>query len=104
MRRKRRLHYIYKHKNNQFMLTVKKFGVRWCQPCLMLAPIFEEVKKENPNVRFVDIDVDDNKDLAIQSGVQSVPTIIFEKDGQQVHRFSGVKPKSVVNSIIKQYL
>lgn len=86
------------------MLTVKKFGVRWCQPCLMLAPIFEEVKKENPNVQFIDIDVDNNKDLALQSGVQSVPTIVFEKDGQQVHRFSGVKPKSVVNSIIKQYL
>lgn len=104
MRRKRRLYYIYKHKNNQFMLTVKKFGASWCQPCRMLAPIFEEVKKENPNVQFIDIDVDNNKDLALQSGVQSVPTVIFEKDGQQVHRFSGVKPKSVVNSIIKQYL
>lgn len=60
------------------MLTVKKFSATWCMPCRQMVPVFEEVKKENPNVRFVDIDVDDNKDLAIQSGAQSVPTIIFE--------------------------
>lgn len=85
------------------MLVVKKFSAEWCQPCRQMAPVFDEVKTENPNIQFIEIDVDTNRDIAIQSGVSSVPTIIFEKDGQQVYRFSGVKPKSAINNIIKQY-
>ena len=46
MRRKRRLHYIHKHKNNQFMVTVKKFSATWCMPCRQMVPVFEEVKKK----------------------------------------------------------
>lgn len=85
------------------MLVVKKFSAEWCQPCRQMVPVFEEVKQENPNIQFIEIDVDTNRDLTIQDGVQTVPTIIFEKDGQQVYRFSGVKPKSAINNIIKQY-
>lgn len=85
------------------MLIIKKYSAKWCQPCRVLIPIFEEVKQENPNIQFIDIDVDENRDSAKESGVQSVPTVIFEKEGQQVYRFSGVKSKSVINNIIKQY-
>ena len=85
------------------MLIVKKYWADWCKPCHVLAPIFEEVKQENPNIQFIEINVDTNRDIAIQSGVSSVPTSIFEKDGQQLYRFSGVKPKSAINNIIKQY-
>ena len=36
-------------------------------------------------------------------GISSVPTVIVMKNGSEVHRFSGVKPKNVINSIINQY-
>ncbi len=85
------------------MLTVKRYTATWCQPCRQMAPIFEEVKRENPNTQFMEIDVDDNKNMALQEGVQSVPTIIFEKDGQQVYRFSGIRSKSFISGIINQY-
>jgi thioredoxin 1 len=90
------------------MLTVKRYTATWCQPCKQLAPIFSELQNEMTNERdqvtFQTIDVDQNKDAAIEANVSSVPTVILEKNGQQVYRFSGVLPKSVIAGIIRQHL
>jgi thioredoxin 1 len=69
----------------------------------MLSPIFGEVQNEVSDVMFETIDVDINKDKATQYLVYSVPTVIIEKDGQIVNRFSGVKPKTAIISLINQY-
>ena len=90
------------------MLIVKRYTATWCGPCKQLAPVFEELKNEMTNeaspVSFQTIDVDINKGEAIGSGISSVPTVILEKDGIQVYRFSGVMPKSVIAGIIRKYL
>ena len=90
------------------MLTVKRYTATWCQPCKQLAPIFEALQSEMTNERdqivFQTIDVDMIKEEAIQSGITSVPTVILEKDGVQVYRFSGVLPKAVIAGTIKKYL
>jgi thioredoxin 1 len=86
------------------MLVVKKYFATWCQPCKQLNPIFEELQSEMPNVQFQTIDVDQNRDAAVEANVSSVPTVIFEKDGQQVYRFSGVLPKSVIAGTIQKFL
>lgn len=86
------------------MMTVKRFTAAWCGPCKQLAPVFEELKNEITNVTFETIDVDANREAAIEKGISSVPTVILEKDGTQVYRFSGVLPKSVIAGIIKQHL
>jgi len=86
------------------MLTVKRYTATWCQPCKQLAPVFEELKNEISEASFQTIDVDMNKDSAVESGITSVPTVILEKDGTQVYRFSGVMPKSVIAGIIRKHL
>jgi thioredoxin 1 len=86
------------------MLTVKRYTATWCGPCKQLAPIFSELQGEIPGVSFQTIDVDNNRDLALENNISSVPTVILEKDGQQVYRFSGVLPKSVIAGIIRQHL
>jgi thioredoxin 1 len=85
-------------------MTVKRFTAAWCGPCKQLAPVFEELKNEITNVNFETIDVDMDREAAIEKGISSVPTVILEKDGTQVYRFSGVLPKSVIAGIIKQHL
>jgi thioredoxin 1 len=85
-------------------MTVKRFTAAWCGPCKQLAPVFEELKNEITNVTFETIDVDMDREAAIEKGISSVPTVILEKDGTQVYRFSGVLPKSVIAGIIKQHL
>jgi thioredoxin 1 len=69
----------------------------------MLAPIFGEVQNEVSGVSFETVDVDYDKDKASQYSVSSVPTVIIEKDGQIINRFSGVKPKMAIISLINQY-
>ena len=86
------------------MLIVKRFTAAWCQPCKQLAPVFNELQSEMPNVQFQTIDVDMDKASALENGVSSIPTVIFEKDGQQVYRFSGVIPKSTIAGAIRQHL
>ena len=86
------------------MVKVKRYTATWCGPCKQLAPIFEELKKEITEVTFETIDVDQNKEAVIAEGIVSVPTVVLEKDGQQVYRFSGVLPKSVIAGVIKKYL
>jgi thioredoxin-like negative regulator of GroEL len=86
------------------MLTVKRYTASWCQPCKQLAPTFDALQSEISGVSFQTIDVDADKDAAIQAGVTSVPTVVFEKDGIPVYRFSGVLPKSVIAGHIRKYL
>ena len=86
------------------MLTIKRYTATWCQPCKQLAPIFAELQNEITEASFQTIDVDQNRDAAIEANVSSVPTVVFEKDGQQVYRFSGVMPKAVIAGTIKKFL
>ena len=90
------------------MLIVKRFTASWCQPCKQLAPVFNELQNEMVNeldqVQFQTIDVDTNKSEVLENGISSVPTVILEKDGQQVYRFSGVLPKTTIAGLIRKHL
>jgi thioredoxin 1 len=86
------------------MVEVKKFYGEWCGPCKLLAPVVNEIKGEMPNVKFTDVDVDDNGDLASKYGVRGVPTIVIEKDGVEVKRLVGMQQKGVLLNAIKSYL
>jgi len=83
------------------MLKVLKFSASWCGPCKQLTPIFDQVKSEVSGVSFQDVDVDADSALAIKYNVRGVPTIIFEKDGQEVKRLVGIQQKSLLTSTIK---
>jgi len=86
------------------MLTIKRFTSSWCQPCKSLAPIMDQIQQEIPEALFITIDVDQNKEAAAAANITSIPTVIFEKDGQQVYRFSGILTKSVIAGAIRQHL
>ena len=90
------------------MLVVKRYTAAWCGPCKQLAPVFSESQNEMRNeatpVVFQTIDVDENRDAALAANVSSVPTVIFEKNGESVYRFSGVLPKSVIAGTIRKFI
>jgi len=71
------------------MLTIKYFTASWCGPCKMFGPIVDKAISET-GVSIQKVDVDSNKDLALQYGVMSVPTLIFEQDRVVVNRRTGV--------------
>lgn len=78
------------------------FYADWCEPCKMLAPIIEEIKKETEGfLKVVKINVDEYPELAAQYGVRSIPTLVYVKDGEVENQIIGFRPKKDILSIIK---
>jgi thioredoxin 1 len=85
------------------MLKVIKFSASWCGPCKQLTPIFNQVKSEVSDVAFQEVDVDAESSLAIQYKVRGVPTIVIEKDGQEVKRIVGGTTQATLTSTINSF-
>lgn len=62
-------------------LVVIDLYADWCGPCRMLAPIFEQVAGEYPDVKFAKLNVDEEMGLARAFNAQSIPMLAFVKDG-----------------------
>ena len=81
-------------------LTLVDFWATWCGPCRMVAPIVEELASETPDVLFGKIDVDENPDVAMGLGINSIPTLMLFKDGKLVDRVIGARPKEDIRRMI----
>lgn len=83
-------------------LAVVDFSAVWCGPCQMLAPIMEELSDEmDGEVDFFSADVDENRDLAYQFDIQSIPAIVVFANGEEVTRTVGFKPKEELKELIE---
>jgi thioredoxin 1 len=77
----------------------------WCGPCQMMAPIFEELDKElGSTYKFLSLNVDEARELAIEYGVSSVPTFIFINNNEIKGRETGSMSKERLMSKITEYL
>ncbi len=66
----------------------------WCRPCLMVAPILDELAEEySGKVSFVKVDVDQNPKTAAKYGIMSIPTLLIFKNGEPVSQIVGFRPK-----------
>ena len=83
-------------------LAVVDFSAVWCGPCQMLAPIMEELSGEmDGEVDFFSADVDENRDLAYQFDIQSIPAIVVFANGEEVTRTVGFQPKEELKELIE---
>jgi thioredoxin 1 len=86
------------------MIEVKKFEAEWCGPCRMLKPTFQKLEQKfNEGVNFTYINVDENEELATKYGVRGIPTVVFEKDGKEVQRFTGVQSEMAYTNAINEW-
>lgn len=86
-------------------VTLIDFWASWCPPCKVMNPVVEELEKEFAGkVEFVKYDVDQNAEAAGKYGVMSIPTYVIEKDGKEVARASGAKPKEELKRWIEEHI
>ncbi len=75
--------------------TLVDFWAVWCGPCRMVAPVVDEIAREQAGkLKVMKLDVDENQNTAMAYGVMSIPTLILFKNGQPVERIVGFRPKS----------
>ena len=77
------------------------FSAEWCAPCKMLHPILKQVKDSlGDQVKIVKIDVDQNRELAMQYRIQSVPTLMLFQKGEMKWKGMGVMQAKQLESTI----
>jgi thioredoxin len=77
----------------------------WCGPCQQMAPVFEELEKEQgAHYTFAKLNVDEARDVSIKLGVSSVPTFIFFKNGEIQGKETGYMGKEALHEKIKSIL
>jgi len=70
------------------------FWAPWCRPCLMAAPVLEELAKEYADrITFAKLDVDQNAQTAAKYNIMAIPNLIIFKEGKPVSQIVGFKPK-----------
>ena len=70
------------------------FWAPWCRPCLMAAPVLEELAKEYATkITFAKLDVDQNPQTAAKYNIMAIPNLLIFKEGQPVSQIVGFKPK-----------
>jgi len=76
------------------------FWAPWCGPCQMVLPIVEEIAAENPHIKVAKVNVQEQRELAKQFRVMSIPALFVMKDGKIVNQALGAMPKQQILNLI----
>jgi len=85
--------------------AVVDFWATWCQPCLALGPIVEELAGDYAGkIKVAKMNVDDNPNTPAKYGIRSIPTILIFKDGELKDSSVGVVSKGKLEEMINKNL
>jgi thioredoxin 1 len=85
--------------------TLVDFWAEWCAPCRAVAPILEEIARENDGkLRVVKLNVDENPDITQRLGILSIPTLILFSKGEEMARIVGARAKEQLLKEIEPHL
>ena len=76
------------------------FWAPWCGPCRMVSPIVDEIAAERGDIKVGKVNVDEERELAGQFGVMSIPTLVVIKGGRVVNQMVGARPKSQILAML----
>ena len=74
--------------------VVVDFWAEWCGPCKIVSPILERLAEEYVGkIKFVKLDTEENFETSESYGILSLPTLLVFKEGQQIERITGARPR-----------
>ena len=78
------------------------FWAEWCGPCRMLAPVLAEFAESHDDVKVGKVNVDEQRALAAQFGIMSIPTLILFRDGKPVAQKIGLQNAASLEQLISE--
>jgi len=86
-------------------IVVIGFFAEWCMPCLIIAPIVDELsEKFKGRIKFGKVDIESNKELAQKFDVSSIPNLVLFKEGQPVEHFIGAISSEELEDKLNSFL
>ncbi len=81
------------------------FWAPWCGPCLMVAPVIEQIAETyRGQLKVVKVNVDENPEVSIRYQIMSIPTLILFKDGHPVDSVVGALPRKQLENFLSGHL
>jgi thioredoxin 1 len=84
--------------------VVVDFWAEWCGPCRVIAPILEEIASERSEIAIAKVNADDNPELVLRYGVQSIPTLLVFSNGNLSKRVIGARGKTQLLQELDEFL
>ncbi len=86
-------------------LTLVDFWAEWCGPCKMIAPEVEKLADEMAGkAKIAKLNVDENRSIAGEYQVMSIPTMILFKEGKEIERVIGFRKKDELKKLVEKHL
>jgi thioredoxin 1 len=83
-------------------VTLMDFGAPWCAPCRSQEPILENLAGEfEGKAKVASMNVDENREVAVRLGIQSIPTLIIYKNNKEIQRFVGLQSQFTLSEALK---
>jgi thioredoxin 1 len=88
-----------------YPLVVVDCWAPWCAPCHMVTPVVEELARDYAGkILFGKLNVDENRRIAMQHQIMSIPTMLVFKSGKLIDRMIGAMPRQMLEPKITRYL
>jgi len=104
-------HEVTELTNGEFTKFIEKgtvlvdFWAEWCMPCIMMAPVMEELsEKFGGKIKFGKVNVDENAELAKKFKVLSIPNFVLFKSGKPAERFIGSMSEEDFEDKLRKHL
>ena len=77
------------------------FWAEWCGPCHAVAPVLDKIAEERASeLKLVKVNIDENQNLAIKYGIQSIPAMVLFKGGEPAAAAIGAQPKPALEKAL----
>ncbi len=81
------------------------FWAAWCDPCRRIEPMIEQLaEKYDGSAKIGRVNVDEQPSIAARYGIESIPTLLFFRNGEVVDHVVGVVPRQVVEDKLNALL
>ena len=86
-------------------VSMMDFSAPWCAPCRLQEPIFHQLAAQfEGKAIFARMNIDQNRDVAVNLSIQSIPTLIIFKNNKEIQRLVGLQSESTLSEALRKAL